>query len=193
MARDTRHDVQGQGFGQIEVLVKNRRIAGLAVAALLAVASVEQAAVAATPSSGKITKSKRTLSWNGGPFTLSSPIPGDTGIDCLQGESDPICDHFMLTVTLGDRAQLEVKVTTANPCTVDCLAQPAQGDDYDIHVYAPDGRKVAESATPAGIEKLIFTHRARYNGRPYEIRIVPWGVAPGSSYKGTVRARTIGR
>jgi hypothetical protein len=149
------------------------------------------AANAATPTAGTISKAKKSVSWSGGPFTLSEPTLDS---DCnIGGADDPICDHFSLTVNLGDSANIEVAIKTPRPCTAGCLAQPAEGDDYDLFVYGPDGSKVAEKATPAGNEKLVFKHRGRFRGKPYEVRVTPWAVLPGSTYKGTVRAVTVGR
>lgn len=145
-------------------------------------------AQAAAPASGTITKSKRSVAWNGGPFTLSEPIPDS---DCeIGGSTDPICDHFTLTIKLGDGAKIEVAIKTAAPNPSGGV-EPAQGDDYDLFVYAPSGALVGKSNTEVGNEKLQFKHRAQWNGKPYEVRVNPWGVRPGSTYKGTAKALTV--
>lgn len=150
----------------------------------------QPAAQAASPESGSISKSKRSVSWSGGPIYLSQPsLAGD----CLGGSSDPTCDYFALTITnLGEGAKVQVKVTTARPNTDDGV-NGVQGDDYDLFVYAPNGALVAESANPRGNETAEFRHRKQYNGKPYEVRITPWLVVPGSTYKGTAKALTVGR
>jgi hypothetical protein len=165
------------------------RFVRLAIVCLVVLGALAQSAAdAATPASGSITKSKRSLSWNGGPFTLSEPIPDS---QCnLGGASDPICDHFMLSITLGDGAKIEVAIKTAAPNASGGI-EPVQGDDYDLFVFAPNGALVAKSNTEVGNEKLQFKHRAAFNGKPYEIRVNPWGVRPGSTYKGTVKALTL--
>lgn len=163
-----------------------------AVAAVVGALLLHGTAEAASPSRGTITKSQRNLSWSGGPFTTSSPVPADTGLDCVRGASDDLCDHYALSVNVGDRAEIEVAIASPNACPAGCLAAPVDGDDYDLYVYAPDGTKVGQSTTPAGKEKVVFKHRRRYSGQPYEVRIVPWAVRPDSTYKGTVRALTTG-
>lgn len=150
----------------------------------------QPAAHAADPASGSITKSKRSVSWSGGPIYLSQPNP--VASDCLGGSSDPTCDYYALTVTLGEGAKVQVKVTTARPNTDDGV-NGVQGDDYDLFIYAPNGALVAEGANPRGNETAEFRHRKQYNGKPYEVRITPWLVLPGSTYKGTAKALTLGR
>lgn len=145
---------------------------------------------ASSPASGHLMRTQRSLTWSGGPFVLSEPnylAPG-----CLGGRSDPICDHFALTVHLGNGALVEVSITTprANP---DDGAQPFDGDDYDLFVYGPTGGLVAQSANTRGNERLVFRHRSTYTGKPYEVRVSPWFVNPMSRYKGTVKALTLGR
>lgn len=170
------------------------RFTRLVIVATVAVGLLVQApADAANPAGGTINKRKKALAWSGGPFTFSSAFPADTGIDCLQGSSDQLCDHFALTVNLGDGANVEAAIRTPNACSAGCLAAPVEGEDYDLYVYAPDGTLVAEKASPGGNEKLVFKHRKRFSGKPYELRIVPWAVRPGSTYKGTVKALSLGR
>jgi len=168
--------------------MRRLRLVGLVVVALGLLA--QPAAQAANPASGSISKSKRSVSWSGGPIYLSQPNP--VASDCLGGSEDPTCDYFDLKVTLGEGAKVQVKVTTARPNTDDGV-NGVQGDDYDLFVYAPNGALVAEGANPRGNETAEFRHRKQYNGRAYEIRITPWLVAPGSTYKGTAKALTLGR
>jgi hypothetical protein len=146
-------------------------------------------AQAASPASGKLLKTKRVLTWSGGPFIASEP--NYLGTDCLGGRSDPVCDHFALTVNLGDGAQIEVSVTTATP-NPEWGAQPIDGDDYDLFVYAPNGALVAKAANAKGNETIFFRHDGRFRGKPYEIRVHPWFVFPGSRYQGKARALSVG-
>lgn len=167
------------------------RILRLAVIGVVAFALLSQhAAEAATPESGSINRSKRSVKWSGGPLYLSQPNP--VASDCLGDSDDPTCDYFALTVNLGEGARIQVKVTTPSPNTDDGI-NGVQGDDYDLFVYAPNGTLVAESANPRGNETAEFRHRARYNGKPYEVRITPWLVLPGSTYEGTAQALSLGR
>jgi hypothetical protein len=85
--------------------------------------------------------------------------------------------------------QVSVKTPSANP---NDGAQPLDGDDYDLFVYAPSGALVAKAANTQGNETVTFTHRARYGAKPYEVRVAPWFVMPGSTYKGLVQALSFG-
>jgi hypothetical protein len=153
-------------------------------------------AQAATPQSGTITKTKRSVHWSGGPFTLSDPFPDPTGFNIIAPSchTDTMCDHFALKVTLGDKATFLVKIRTPNPNPSSGLAQPVTGDDYDLYVYDPDGNLVSgdQGNTPAGNEKATIVYRKKFKGRPYDIAVRPYAVMPGSSYTGTVTVLTNG-
>jgi hypothetical protein len=166
------------------------RVRALAAVAVMGVAASAQSAEASSPASGHLMKTQRRLSWSGGPFVLSEPNYLASG--CAAGRQDPICDHFALTVHLGDGALIEVSITTPNP-NPDEGIQPLDGDDYDLFVYAPTGGLIAEAANTRGNERVVFRHRSIYTGKPYEVRVNPWFVAPLSRYTGTVRAMTLGR
>lgn len=163
--------------------------AALLVSTILALA-VEPAAEAASPASGTLQRTKRVLRWSGGPFAVAET--NYLGPACVAGADDPLCDHFQLTIRLGEDAVIRVTIKTPSANPEDGVA-PLDGDDYDLYVYAPNGSKVAQAENSAGNETLVFTHRARNNGRPYEVRVAPWSVRPGSTYKGTVTALTLGR
>jgi hypothetical protein len=150
------------------------------------------AADASSPASGQLQKTQRRITWSGGPFVLSEPNYVTSGACVLGGSSDPICDHFALTVRLGDQALIEVQITTPNANPDDGI-QPFDGDDYDLYVYSPSGGLVAKAENTRGNERVTFTHRARYTGRPYEVRVAPFSVMPGSRYTGTAKALSLGR
>ncbi len=163
-------------------------VAGLLVAAL--------PAHGAAPSSGTLTKSKRTAKWSGGPFTLSDPTdPVGLGIppapSCHRNSS---CDHFALKIRLDEGAKVEIAVKTPNPNPPDGL-QPITGDDYDIYVYDPNGIEVSggKGATVKGNEKVTITHKKKFNGKAYDVAIRPWAVMPGSTYSGTAKVLAVGR
>jgi len=163
-------------------------------------------ASASAPNRGTITKSRRSSKWSGGPFYVSDPAPDP--LDSLIGiavyapscHSDSMCDHYSLKVTLGDKAQLQIKITTARPnppgafAGIDSL-QPVTGDDYDVYVYDPSGALITgtKGATEKGNETVTFTHRKKFNGRAYDVAVRPWMVAPGSTYTGTVKALSVGK
>ncbi|HYZ91248.1 MAG TPA: hypothetical protein VFA34_02505, partial [Actinomycetota bacterium] len=88
-------------------------------------------------------------------------------------------------------ARIQVSITTAAANPNDGI-QPLDGDDYDVFVYAPNGGKIAEGANTKGNESVFFTYRSRFGRAPYEIRVHPWFVRPGSTYKGMIRALSTG-
>lgn len=163
------------------------RFVRLTAVVALVLGVVAGSAQAASPASGKLLRTNRVITWSGGPFLASEPNYVST--DCLGGASDPLCDHFALTVVLGGGTQIEVSVTTGTPNPEEG-AQPIDGDDYDLFVYAPNGALVAEAANTKGNESVVFRHDARFNGKPYEVRVHPWFVFPGSTYKGVAKALT---
>ena len=121
---------------------------------------------AAEPSDGTVSK-HADVYWNGGPFVASNPAA------CVN-ELDPSCDHFYLTVDAKDGAHVAVAITTDDPA----------GNDFDLAVYAPDGTLLANSTTATGSESLVFEHREAYGAGPYEVRVQPWLVTPGTTYEG---------
>lgn len=132
-------------------------------------------AEAATPASGTLSKKVRTLKWTGS-FTLSEPTPQG---GCVLEADDPICDHFMLKVDLPDGSRIRVELPAPNLAT-----------DLDLEVYSADGAEVGSSGNlPGSGEAVEFRHRGRLRNKPYEVRIVPYLVAPGTTYKATAKAK----
>ncbi len=154
--------------------------AGL-VSVLLATASAQ----AASPPSGTLSKSKRTVTWTGGPFTVSYPITSVA--PCLNGASDTMCDHFLLKVNMGQGAKIKVSIIGSNS-GLEILQVVAGPNDYDLYVYDPDGNEVGSSAGPTSHESVTFTHKARFRNRPYEVRVIPFLLVPPSTYNGTATA-----
>lgn len=148
---------------------------------------VSATAEAASPSSGKLTKTKRSLTWKGAEFTTPSPWGQVT---CLT-QDDPGCDYFTLKLVLGDRAKIELKITGTNPCGADCTA-PVTGNDFDVYLYDPNGDVVDDGTTERGVEKVTFTHRKKFNNKPYLIEVNAWMVQPGATYKGAVKVLKVG-
>lgn len=158
-------------------------------------------AEAASPGSGTISKAKRSVTWKGAEdvsFMFPDPVVGVVNPGCDSQIGEEACDHFALRVTLGDTALVEVKITTPNPCSRGCSfvngePPPVFGDDYDLFVYDANGAEVAKSTTAAGYETLRFKHKKRFNGKPYDVAVLPWAVSPGSTYKGSAKAITLGK
>lgn len=159
-----------------------------AIVACVAVAAVVAAvpAEAASPPGGTLSKSKRTLKWTGGPYTLSYPT---TDFECLNGADDPQCDHYILKINMGQGARIDV-TTVADSSGLEAVQQAAMGfgpNDIDLFIYDPNGDEVGSSASGGGTEHVAFTHKAKFRNKPYEIRVVPYTMIPGSSYKGTIK------
>ena len=153
--------------------VKSARVF-LLVTALVGLVSVGTAQ-AATPSSGTLSKKVKSVKWTGS-FTLSQPNPAG---DCVGGESDPICDHYMLKVNLGDGARIRIDLPTPNGQT-----------DIDFYVYSPAGSLVASSGNLIGTNEFAeFRHSGRFKGKSYEVRIVPFIVVPGTSYAAAAKVK----
>lgn len=151
------------------------RSARLFVLALALVSTVVSGtAQAATPPEGKLSKSRKTLSWTG-TFTLSEP--NSLG-GCLLGTDDPICDHFFLKIDLPDGARIRIDLPT-----------PSATTDLDLYVYSPNGTEVASSGGFLVNERAEFRHSGRFRNKPYEVQIVPWLVTPGTTYKAKASVR----
>lgn len=164
----------------------------LKVLAFVAAAAISLAVVpadAASPGSGTLSKSKKSLKWTGATATFSSPTP-PADMDCnLIG--DPNCDHYTLKINLGEGAKIEISIKGADPANPNSPTKPY--NDYDIYMYAPDGTRVGTGDSASGNETFTFIHRARFRNKPYDIAVRPWLVLPGASYKGFVKAVTLGR
>jgi hypothetical protein len=153
--------------------------AGLAMLTLTASASV--------PAGGTLSRSIRSLSWTGGPFTVTYPT---SDFECLGGASDGFCDHYKLKINMGEGAKVKVSIV-GSPSGLEVLQGPASGpNDFDLFVYDADGNLVGSSQGTTGRESVTFTQKARLRGRPYEVRVVPFIILPGATYKGTAAALT---
>lgn len=150
--------------------MRSARILVLALAAICVLLS--GTAQAATPASGTLSKSKKSVKWSG-TFTLSEPVN-----ECL-GPTDPICDHFMLKIDLKDGSRVRIVLPAPSPAT-----------DIDFYVYAPNGALVASSGNLIGeAESAEFRHSARFNKKVYEVRVSPYLVPPGTTYTATASVK----
>jgi hypothetical protein len=133
-------------------------------------------AQAANPSSGTLSRRSKKVQWSG-TFTLSEPDPL---FGCVGGSSDPICDHYTLKADLPDGARIRIELPVPDATT-----------DLDMYVYNAAGSEVARGASGFGgaNEAAEFRHSGRFRNKPYEVRIVPFTVAPGTTYKATARVK----
>ena len=132
-------------------------------------------AQAADPPSGTLSKSRKSVSWAGS-FVLSQP---DSVGGCVGGAEDPICDHFLLKISLGDGTRIRID-----------LPAPDALSDLDLFVYSPSGSEVGRSANAFGTNEFVeFRHSGRFRNKVYEVRVKPWLVVPGITYKATAKVR----
>jgi hypothetical protein len=129
-------------------------------------------AQAAQPISGTVSKGKRAATWLGGPHTASVPSP----LGCVAA-SNPACEAFALTVDLKPGTRFAV-----------AIASEIEGDDYDLYVFYPDGTIAGSSASEGGNEAVVIEHSLLHGIGPYQVRVLPFTVSPGSTYQGLARA-----
>lgn len=101
--------------------------------------------------------------WSGGPFLTSNPA------QCLP--EDPACDRFALNIVPSGEAGDSVQVITA----------AADGDDYDLFVFDPDGTLVGRSAGSTGNESVSLFQPV---AGTYTVEVQAWLVQPESVYTG---------
>ncbi|HEU4910525.1 MAG TPA: zinc-dependent metalloprotease family protein [Actinomycetes bacterium] len=138
-----------------------RKLSLLGAAVLAAALLAPTAAQSATPASGSVGGKNKSTTWTG-TSTVSNPV-------ACTGAADPTCDHFLLDVSVKRSQDVSIAITAA------------EGDDWDLFVYGPDGSQVASSTTSSGNESVVI------DGEPagtYEVRVQPWMVSPGATYDG---------
>ena len=144
-----------------------QRVTSAAVVALLSAAVMSATLGGAEPNEGAISSQQTAITWKGGPFTASNPA------GCV-GAADPTCDHFQLFVNAANNETFMVAIQAAAGST----------DDFDLHVYYPDGSEAASSTTSGHRESVVIQHRTDKGSGPYEVRVQPWLVTPGATYDG---------
>jgi hypothetical protein len=144
-----------------------RSLSAFSCAALAAVA-LGVTVGGAEPDQGTISRDSRSVTWAGGPFTVSNPA------GCVGGAGDPTCDHFRLIVNAPHGSTFIVAIQTPAGST----------DDFDLFVYYPDGSEAASSASSGGNEAVVIEHRTDKGTGPYEVRVQPWLVNAGGNYSG---------
>lgn len=170
-------------------MTRSLKLLALVGCAVVIMASVP--AGAATPATATVSKTKKTISWNGSATPLSSPVP-DPIIDCnLIG--DPNCDHFSLKINLGEGAKIQLQIKGEDPANANALTKPY--NDFDVFIYAPGApaAPIAQGTSGSGNETVTFTHRGRFRNQNYDIAVRSWLVVPGATYKGMVKAITLGK
>ena len=161
----------------------------LALAGCAAVVITAVPAGAATPATAILSKTKKSIAWNGTPAPLMSPVP-DPILDC-QLIADPNCDHFALKINLGEGAKIQVVLKGEDPANENSPTKPY--NDFDAYVYAPDHSIVAQASTGSGNETMTFIHRAKWRNQAYDVAVRSWVVMPGATYKGSAKAITLGK
>src|SRR5713226_9687456 len=94
-------------------------------------------AYAATPSSGTVSQSNPTVTWNG-----QIPIPPAAGSSSCSGPNNPGCDNFKLTIIPPDQ--------TFGPYVVVVQTISQKFDDWDLEVYDPNGKLIGSSGNGPG-------------------------------------------
>jgi hypothetical protein len=119
---------------------------------------------AAEPSGGTIGSPGDEVTWSGA-FVHSNPVLCATSVD-------PGCDHFLLTI---DSSAVKRVLIAIAP------DEGFESDDYDLFVYDDQGVLLASQADGDGFEAVVIE-----NGGSsfYEVRVQPWLVTPGSTYRG---------
>jgi hypothetical protein len=141
---------------------------------------------AAKPRSGGLNYKVRTLKWSGGPFNVSYPT---TELACAQGASDPFCDHYKLKVNMGQGAKIQIAIKSSRSgleAGQGIGGLTAAPNDFDMFLFDPGGHQVTSAGTFKGDEKMRFLMKSKYRNKAYEVRIVPFLIVPGTTYKGTI-------
>src|SRR5258708_1186107 len=94
-------------------------------------------AYAANPSSGTVSQSNATVTWNG-----QIPILPAAGSSSCSGPNNPGCDNFKLTIT--------PPAATFGPYVVVVKTVSQNSDDWDLEVYDPNGKLIGSSGNGSG-------------------------------------------
>ncbi len=134
-------------------------------------------ASAATPSSGSISDTSPSLTWQGAFYAFGAnadPAQCPPAIDTL----NLLCDHFFLNINLPSTFW-----QTHTGSVVVTIQWASSSNDFDLYIYRQsDGQQVGHSAQGGTTSELV----ALQNPMPgiYEIRTVPFLVT-ASSYTGS--------
>src|SRR3989475_6225194 len=146
------------------------------LAAIVLLVSVVSIPVrAASPSSGAVSQSSPSLTWNGPLYVMSTPVP-----EACPPAADPAnvrCDHFFLTIDVP--ATFWTQNTGGVAIRITWLSSD---NDFDLYVYNPEGTQVASSASGGTTSEAVFLEFPAPG--VYEVRVVPFLVL-GSDYQGS--------
>src|SRR5919202_4282588 len=148
-----------------------KRILGVFAAVAVGTFAFAGAVEGATPSSGSVSPTSPTTTWNGHFYAAAGNVGGATGdvTPCTSATLDPtdsICDHFTVTVGVDSTywstngGGLSVTIAWADP-----------GNDFDLFVYDSAGNQVGASAQGGTTSEQAFIPRA---AGTYEVRVVPF-------------------
>src|SRR2546427_4907421 len=144
-------------------------------AIILLISVVSIPARAASPSSGAVSQSSTSLTWNGPLYVMSTPVP-----EACPAAADPAnvrCDHFFLTVDVP--ATFWTQNTGGVAIRITWLSSD---NDFDLYVYNSGGTQVASSAAGGTTSEAVFLEFPAPG--VYEVRVVPFLVL-GSDYQGS--------
>jgi hypothetical protein len=119
---------------------------------------------AADPSSGTLSGTNDEVTWSA-TFFHSNPVICATSVD-------PACDHFILTI---DATSIKRVLIAIAP------DEAFDADDYDLFVFDDQGVLLASQADGDGFESVVIENTG---AAFYEVRVQPWLVTPGSTYRG---------
>ncbi|TLZ96596.1 MAG: hypothetical protein E6J96_08120, partial [Methanobacteriota archaeon] len=144
-------------------------------AIVLLVSVVSIPARAASPSSGAVSQTSPSLTWNGPLYVMSTPVP-----EACPPAADPAnvrCDHFFLTI------DVPATFWTQNTGGVAIrITWPSSDNDFDLYVYNSGGTQVASSAAGGTTSEAVFLEFPAPG--VYEVRVVPFLVL-SSDYQGS--------
>lgn len=152
---------------------RGRYIGLFVVIVLLAVLLPLATVYGAEPDAGRLDRAHLSVSWTGGPFYASNPTQDNR----CGGVDRATCDLFVLNVEAPQGWLVIVATETV--------------EDIDVVVYDRRGDFVAGSGRSDGNELLAFRHDRRR--APYEVRVQPFLVTPGTTYNGDARLDPPGR
>src|SRR6266566_1149466 len=144
-------------------------------AIVLLVSVISIPARAASPSSGAVSQSSPSLTWNSPFYVMSTPVP-----EACPAAADPAnvrCDHFFLTIDVP--ATFWTQNTGGVAIRITWLSSD---NDFDLYVYNSGGTQVASSGAGGTTSEAVFLEFPAPG--VYEVRVVPFLVL-GSDYQGS--------
>jgi choice-of-anchor B domain-containing protein len=150
----------------------------VALALVATVAVPGTTAGAATPSEATVTLRERTATWEGHHYEVGSTVFAHTS---CQVPDEAMCDRFALTVDVDPQhwdthsGGVEIAITWASA-----------EDDFDLHVFGPDGAEVGHSTSAGTTSERVLVEKP---SGTYSVRVNPYRVTD-SGYSGAVRVHS---